>query len=87
VWPLYVPDPTLFEVSVTRPYNSQYPAFNLLKTVQCFLGLAMEDEFDDYRDVFSQDGVLLKEAPPAPYNVFINTIGTLYIWENIENGK
>lgn len=45
----------------------------------------MEDEFDDYRDVFSQDGVLLKEAPPAPYNVFINTIGTLYIWENIEN--
>lgn len=52
-----------------------------------FLELTMEDEFDDYRDVFSQDGVLLKEAPPAPYNVFINTIGTLYIWENIENGK
>ncbi|CAG9765437.1 unnamed protein product [Ceutorhynchus assimilis] len=44
----------------------------------------MEDEFDDYQDVFSQDGVLLRQAPSA-YIQYINTIGTLYIWETLEN--
>lgn len=39
----------------------------------------MDDEFDDYREIFSQDGVLLKQAP-STYISFINTIGTLYIW-------
>ncbi|XP_066147309.1 TBC1 domain family member 15 [Euwallacea fornicatus] len=44
----------------------------------------MDDEFEDYQDVLSQDGILLKQAP-STYISFINTIGTLYVWESIEN--
>lgn len=44
----------------------------------------MDDEFDDYREVFSQDGVLLRQAPSA-FISFINAIGTLYIYETIDN--
>ncbi|XP_060530339.1 TBC1 domain family member 15 isoform X2 [Cylas formicarius] len=42
------------------------------------------DEFDDYVESYTQDGVLLKQAPSS-YISFVNTIGTIYILESLQN--
>ncbi|KAL1506574.1 hypothetical protein ABEB36_005908 [Hypothenemus hampei] len=44
----------------------------------------MDEEFKDYIDIFSQDGVLLKQAPSS-FIPFINAIGTIYIWSTETN--
>ncbi|XP_072396962.1 TBC1 domain family member 15 isoform X2 [Diabrotica undecimpunctata] len=48
--------------------------------------LKMEDCLEDCEEIFSQDGVLLKQAP-ATHITFVNTIGTLYLSESLNSNK
>lgn len=45
----------------------------------------MEDEFDDYQECFSQEGILLKEAPES-HITYIDSIGTITIYESKKDG-
>ncbi|XP_076255657.1 TBC1 domain family member 15/17 [Rhynchophorus ferrugineus] len=46
----------------------------------------MEDEFDDYQECFSQEGILLKEAPPS-HETYIDSIGIIIIHESKKDGE
>ncbi|XP_056639097.1 TBC1 domain family member 15 [Diorhabda sublineata] len=46
----------------------------------------MEDCLEDCEEIFSQDGVLLKQAP-ATHITFVNTIGTLYLSQSLNSNN